>query len=462
MSDLASLLESSGRALATRAGALNIWTAVLLAGALLLDRLLARRARASLRIALYAPVGLRILLPLDWSLPVSGGPHLVTVLTPPGLLAAPSAVVPSTWPAPTWHAAVALLYLAVAAVLAVRAVVARVRLRRALADVRPVPGPHAGVPCPVVQHEDLGPMVVGIVAPRIVLPRRLLAAGQESALACVLGHEAAHVRRRDAWLSAAMQLLAVVAWPVVPLWIAIARVRQLVELACDEAALAGAGAVERRHYGHALLDMAEWRWAVTPLGAGELHFGSTLRSRVEALASQRHWPVGAQALALSLAPIAMLGACSGSAAPPTPTASDTASLQADPSSAYGYRFETDSLQIAARNQGATPPTASPDGRITPEKVQAVVRAHFDAFSVCYSAGLRNEPKLAGIVNVRSVIGKDGVPVQTADVGTSDAPYPGTTLADPSVIACIVDEFGKIAYPPGPGVLTLVYPIQFEP
>jgi hypothetical protein len=270
------------------------------------------------------------------------------------------------------------------------------------------------------------------------------------------------VRRRDAWLSTAMQVLATVAWPIVPLWIAIVRVRQLIELACDEAALTGADAGERRRYGHALLDMAEWRWAMTPLAAGELHFGSTLRSRIEALASQHHWPVAAQVLMLSLAPIAMLSACSGSAAPPSPTASDTESIQADPNGPYGYRFETDSPKIASGNQGAEPPTAAPDGRITPEKVQAVVRAHFDAFTACYDAGLRSDPKLAGIVNVGSVIGKDGAPIRTNDMGNSDAPGPRTTLPDKSVVACIVGEFGKVAYPPGPGVMTIIYPIQFEP
>jgi beta-lactamase regulating signal transducer with metallopeptidase domain len=459
---LGSQLETAGRALVDRALTLNAWTAVLLGGALLVDRMLARRARASLRIALYAPVALRILLPLDWSLPIQGGPHLVSVLTPPALLAQQAPVGLASWQAPSWHAVAVLLYVAVAAFLAARAVVARVRLGRALAGARPgaVEGPP--LPCPVVQHDELGPMVVGLLSPRIVLPRRLLAPGEENALACVLGHEAAHVRRHDAWLSASMQLLATAAWPVAPLWIAIARVRQLVELACDEAALAGADANGRRHYGHALLDMAEWRWAVTPLGAGELHFGSTLRSRVEALASQRHWPVAAQALALSIAPIVMLGACSGTAASPAPTASDTSSLQADPGSDYGYRFEVDSPTVAARNRGAAPPTASPDGRVTPEKVQAVVRTHFDVFTACYDAGLRSDPKLAGIVNVKSVVDRDGVTVQTQDVGNSDAPWPGTTLPDKNVVACIVSEFGKITYPPGPGFITVLYPIQFGP
>ena len=53
-------LDATGEALVLRFGLLNVWTAALLAGAALADRALAHRARASLRIALYAPVALRV------------------------------------------------------------------------------------------------------------------------------------------------------------------------------------------------------------------------------------------------------------------------------------------------------------------------------------------------------------------------------------------------------------------
>ena len=94
---------------------------------------------------------------------------------------------------------------------------------------------------------------------------------------------------------AGIQVLTVAFWPVLPVWLAAQRVRALVEMACDEAALDAADAGERRRYGHTLLDMAEWRSVMlAPLGAGELHFGSTLRARVEALANVRRWPLVVQ------------------------------------------------------------------------------------------------------------------------------------------------------------------------
>src|SRR5690348_15672317 len=75
-------LESFGRTLVERFAALNVWTAALLGAALVLDRVLARRTRASWRIALYAPVALRIMLPLDWALRVVSAPRVATFFAP--------------------------------------------------------------------------------------------------------------------------------------------------------------------------------------------------------------------------------------------------------------------------------------------------------------------------------------------------------------------------------------------
>lgn len=433
-------LESFGRALVERFAALNFWTAALLGGALVLDCALSRRARASWRIALYAPVGLRILLPLDWNLRLTNASPVVPFLAPSLRIGAGEGVELPTGGPFSWYALAAAAYIAVVTLLAARAVLARLRLGRALAGARRVPGAH-GVPCPVVEQDDLGPMAVGLLAPRVVLPRRLLVPGEEHALACVLRHEAAHLRRGDAWLSAAMQLLAIAAWPVVALWIAIARVRQLIELACDEAALAGADAAERRRYGHALLDIAAWRSLTDAPLAGELHFGSTLRARIEALASQRHWPAAAQALVLSFAPIALLAACPAARAPED----------------YGYEFAPDQAKTGA-TAPASPPVPDPKhpDRIAPETIQASVRARYGAFQTCYEAGLKKDRTLTGTVSVKLVFAEDGITKEAvADKGL--------TLPDKDVLDCVVSEFRKMTFPKAKsGVVTVVYPIQFAP
>jgi hypothetical protein len=181
-------------------------------------------------------------------------------------------------------------------------------------------------------------MVVGLIAPTIVVPTRLLDPNASAALACVLRHEAAHLRRRDAWLSWLMQCALVVAWPVIPLWIATARVRHLMELACDEAALSGATADERRRYGHTLLDIAEQELTTAPAAA--LSFGSTLRARIEALASQAQWPRAIQTSLVAML-VATFAACS--AISPSPSAAPSAvsgSPESQPAAAASAKLQS--------------------------------------------------------------------------------------------------------------------------
>jgi beta-lactamase regulating signal transducer with metallopeptidase domain len=328
-------LTAWGQALASWLVPMNVWTVALLAGALLLDRALARRARASWRIVLYAPIALRLLLPLSWKIPVAHAPRVVTLLTPVPEALLPPDPAPAVAPFFTWQAAFVLAYVAVALALVFVRVRARLRLGRELADARPVDARFAtaSAPCPVLEHAELGPMVVGTVRPRIVLPSLLLAPGEASTLACVLAHELAHVRRRDPWLMAATQVLTVVFWPVLPVWMVAQRVRALVEMACDETALDDADATARSRYGHTLLDMAEWRSVtLAPLGAGELHFGSTLRARIEALANARRWPRAVQVALVALAVVGF-AACSSVGSGPS-TTSGPATVRASQGQAW--------------------------------------------------------------------------------------------------------------------------------
>ncbi len=302
------MIDSLGRTLVGWLLSVNAWTALLLALAMVVDRALARRALASFRILLYVPVALRVLVPLSWSIPVGRASQGVTFLTPFAFVPAPLPAAGGPAPILTRHAVAVVLYVAVAALLAARVLVKRFQLSRMLQAGSPVASIEA--PCSVISHPELGPMVAGLLAPRIVVPEGMLDLAARPALALVLRHEVAHLRRRDPWLSAAMQLLTIVAWPVLPLWFASGRVRNLVEIACDELALADADAKGRRAYGHALLDVAA-RGSLLLGAAGELHFGSTLRARIEALTVTHHWPRALQAgivgtLALGFA------ACSGS------------------------------------------------------------------------------------------------------------------------------------------------------
>jgi Zn-dependent protease with chaperone function len=337
------MIDQLGQWLTSRWLPVNLWTALLLAGALAVDRALATRSRASLRMALYAPVALRVIVPLSWSVVPLRGAGVATFLTPLPDVPAFAGTAATVAPGFSLHRAVAAAYVLVIAALAIRALVRRLWLARALASARPVASVEA--PCTVLRHESLGPMVVGLLSPRVVLPEGMLEPANRTALAHVLRHEAAHVRRRDSWLSATIEALTIVAWPVAPVWIAAWRVRHLIELACDELALAGAGAAERRLYGHTLLDLAEVRLSGSP-AAGPLHFGRALRDRIEALASQRHWAYPAQAAIVGGAAVA-LAACSSVGV------SSTQGPSSPPESAGSYAASVATWNVTLRDRCPT-------------------------------------------------------------------------------------------------------------
>lgn len=113
--------------------------------------------------------------------------------------------------------------------------------------------------------------------------------------------------------------------------------------------------------------------------------------------------------------------------------------------------------LAARDGIALPYAFGPGpaGRLPPAVIQKVVRTNFGAFRACYEAGLARNPKLAGRVNIRFVIGLDG---KVASVGNA-----GSTLPDVEATHCVVQSFAGLRFPmPDGGIVTVVYPISFAP
>jgi hypothetical protein len=101
------------------------------------------------------------------------------------------------------------------------------------------------------------------------------------------------------------------------------------------------------------------------------------------------------------------------------------------------------------------PQAQVHPRLPPVVIQQVIRAHFAAFRHCYEDGQGRNPRLAGMVSTKIVIGRDGA--------VSDATLVTTTMPDPKAVDCIVDGYRSLHFPaPTGGVVTVVYPIQFNP
>ena len=113
--------------------------------------------------------------------------------------------------------------------------------------------------CPLVGS----PMLVGILHPRVLLPR---GDWEPEALECVLRHELIHFQRRDSQYKWALLVATAIHWwnPVVHL---MGRsIGTLCEISCDEAVVEDGDEALRRCYCAAMIDVArhhtKWRTAL--------------------------------------------------------------------------------------------------------------------------------------------------------------------------------------------------------
>ncbi|MCA0377568.1 MAG: TonB-dependent receptor plug domain-containing protein [Gemmatimonadetes bacterium] len=121
---------------------------------------------------------------------------------------------------------------------------------------------------PVQLTESLGPMVVGVDAPRILVPR-WLADRDDVSRTLAVRHERAHVEAGDpALLLAGCGLVALMPWNL-PAWAMLSRLRLAIELDCDARVLASESSPRR--YAELLLAAAR------PGDTGALHDQRALR-----------------------------------------------------------------------------------------------------------------------------------------------------------------------------------------
>ncbi|MEY2933358.1 MAG: hypothetical protein RL033_4107 [Pseudomonadota bacterium] len=96
-----------------------------------------------------------------------------------------------------------------------------------------------------------------------------------------------------------------------------------------------------------------------------------------------------------------------------------------------------------------------NGRLPPDTIRRVVRQNHTRLKLCYEKGLMSNPTLSGRVNVRFVIGGEGRVTHVSEAGSD--------LPDSSVVRCVTRAFYDIGFPkPEGGIVTVVYPIAFQP
>lgn len=112
------------------------------------------------------------------------------------------------------------------------------------------------------------PFVFGLIRPRIYLPFGM----PEQELAHVIAHERAHIRRRDHWIKPLGFLLLSLYWFNPLLWVAYVLLCRDIELACDERVIRKLNEEERADYSEALLACSVSRRMISacPLAFGEV------------------------------------------------------------------------------------------------------------------------------------------------------------------------------------------------
>ena len=125
------------------------------------------------------------------------------------------------------------------------------------------------------------PFVLGLFRPRVYLPCGLDAAERGH----VLAHEREHIRRGDQIVKLLGFLLLCLHWFNPLVWLAYALLCRDIELACDERVVRDMAADERADYSQALLDLSRPRRFVS---ACPLAFGETpVKSRVKSVLSYK-------------------------------------------------------------------------------------------------------------------------------------------------------------------------------
>ncbi|MEM7313240.1 MAG: M56 family metallopeptidase [Planctomycetota bacterium] len=119
------------------------------------------------------------------------------------------------------------------------------------------------VPKVRITATDFGPAVYGLIRPTVVVPLHVLESLTDAELRPILTHELVHIRRRDTWVGF-LQLCAAIVWWFHPLvWVAIRRLSNALEYVTDDDVVA-VGGVDEHNYAGSLLSVIEAGFASQP------------------------------------------------------------------------------------------------------------------------------------------------------------------------------------------------------
>ncbi|QDV21143.1 Regulatory protein BlaR1 [Gimesia panareensis] len=165
----------------------------------------------------------------------------------------------------------------------------------------------------VVTHSRIGPAVIGLFRPTILLPAVIAESRTREELKPILAHELIHIRRGDLWIGL-LQLLASIVWWFHPLvWLTGRRLKFEMEQCCDEEVLAELKCDPRRYAG-ALLEILELKQTLKTVpmvpGVRPVEITSKRMERIMRLGqgSQKRTPWWCWVVFVTLAAVVLPGA----------------------------------------------------------------------------------------------------------------------------------------------------------
>ncbi|HHW32197.1 MAG TPA: peptidase M56 [Clostridiaceae bacterium] len=259
-------------------------TASVMVLAVILVRLLFRKAPKWLFCLLWGLVALRLILPfsiesafslipcaepLPQEILYSANPQIQSGISAVGQVinslpweSMAPAVGVSVTPTKFWLFLLSWVWLAVAAAMLLYTLISSLLLKRKLAD--------ATLYQKGIKQSELvdSPFVLGILHPVIYLPYKL----NDADLAYIIVHEQAHIKRLDHWWKPLGFLLLSVYWFNPLLWAAYILLCRDIEAACDEKVVREMDREALRAYSTALLNCSTYhrRIAASPLAFGEV------------------------------------------------------------------------------------------------------------------------------------------------------------------------------------------------
>jgi beta-lactamase regulating signal transducer with metallopeptidase domain len=261
---------------------LGTWTVISSAALLLilaLRPLLRRHGDAALVHASWLLLPLALLASL---LPFPSGPQLAAALAQPiGMISTvlPATAASSFWPGPeSWWR----VWLAGTGAAALWTLGLQLRFERSLGPLQPLRATGLYLAAtPGAVAATAGPLLLGLLRPRIVLPADFEQRYTPTEQALIVAHEQAHLLRGDLYAQALAAAMQVLFWfnPLVHL--AAARFRYDLELACDQTVLLQNPQSQKTYAGAILKAQLVGRGA--PLGC-QWQSGHPLKTRIQQLA----------------------------------------------------------------------------------------------------------------------------------------------------------------------------------